>query len=211
MIVIKRDNPQIFGGKAFLMSEEESISMNAIAEAISIDKQKLIQLLIKNGYLASDTLTKEQLLNQLSEAFKNKNFATDFAKQYAKKYSPKYSNYSSYEESSSMIKDDTENTSFWEGTYNSNSDSTTKNKIGAGGYLSLINGIIGGVGSILGIFSKPDNTGQQLTYNQQILMLAAEKEAQKKRNQTIAIIVVIIVVLGIAGFTFYYAKKQKAI
>lgn len=88
MIVIKRDNPQIFGGKAFLMSKEESVATNAIAEAISVNRSPLVQLLRMHDVQVNESIPKEELIIILSDTFlKNKDFADAFYKRFATKYS----------------------------------------------------------------------------------------------------------------------------
>jgi hypothetical protein len=186
MIVITRDTPQVFGGKTFLLTKEETDAMNTVASAITDNRSPLTKLLLAHDVQVNENASKEELLDAFTHAFKTKEqFRTDFAKMNVKKFS------------------------------NADGDepaTTDGNQAPAGGgYLGLINGIIGGVGGILGMFQKPDTTGAQLNYNQQILQLAAQKEAARKRNNTIAIIAVIVVVALIAFGTVYYAKKKKAI
>lgn len=215
MIVIKRDNPQIFGGKAYLVNSQENMAMNVVADAITVHRGPLTQLLLAHDVQVNPTATKEELLDALTKAFRtNKDFSVAFAKQFATS-GKKYSNYGDGE-SSSDIANDTENADFWAGSNSgSSSGSSSNNNSGGGmsgaGYLGLINGIVNGVGGILGLFAKPDTTGAQLNYNQQILMLAAQKEAQKKRNQTIAIVSVSALIIGTVIFLVWYAKKNKAL
>jgi len=188
MIIITRDNPQLFGGKAYLMTKQESQAMNTVADAITVNRGPLTQLLLAHDVQVNPDASKEELLEVFTNTFKNKEqFRTDFAKLNIKKFS-------SYE--------------------NENAENTNEgdaNATAGGGYLSLINGIIGGVGGILGLFAKPDTTGAQMNYNQQILMLAAQKEATRKRNNTIAIVLVSLTLIAIIVGTVMYAKKKKAI
>jgi len=213
MIVIKRDNPQIFGGKAYLVNSQENMAMNVVADAITVHRGPLTQLLLAHDVQVNQAATNEELLDALTKAFRtNKDFSVAFAKQFATS-GKKYSNYG--DDSTSMIGEDSEdgNADFWGS--GSSSGSSSNNNSGGGmsgaGYLGLINGIVNGVGGILGLFAKPDSTGAQLNYNQQILMLAAQKEAQKKRNQTIAIVSVSALIIGTVIFLVWYAKKNKAL
>lgn len=225
MIVIKRDNPQIFGGKPYLMTKQETKAVNTIADAISINRSPLVKLLQQHDIQASMDDTHEQLLGTLTNAFNKKQFALDFEKLYKKGYN----NFGDDDvEGSSDISNNSDN-SFWAGSgdnvnnpggntnysYSNNSGTTSGSNNssggGGGGWLGAIGGILGGIGAIGQLFSKPDTVGAQLNYNQQILALAQQKEAARKRNQTIAIIAVAGLILGTAGFLIYYAKKNKAL
>lgn len=224
MIVIKRDNPQIFGGKAYLMTKPETIAINTIAEAISVNRSPLVKLLQQHDIQVAQNATHEQLLGTLTNAFNKKEFALDFEKAYKKTYS----NWGDDDvESSSDIANNSDN-AFWAGSgdnvnnaggntnysYSNNLGTTSgsnNSSGGGGGWLGAIGGILNGVAGIGQLFSKPDTTGAQLNYNQQILALAQQKEATRKHNQTIAIIAVAVLVLGTAAFLIYYANKKRAI
>lgn len=172
MIVIKRDNPKIFAGKAYLMNEPEEIALNTIADVISIKRSPLVQLLQQYNVPANELVSKQELLNVLSKTYiNNQPFALQF------------------------------NQLFLEKRFSNATDP----------YTSATVEIMNAFKSIVGAFSKPDTSSQQLDFNQQILLLAQQKEEQKKKNQKMAIIAVVIVVLLAATITIYYAKKKKAI
>lgn len=185
MILIKRDNPKIYGGKAYLVSREEDTALNSIASAISINRGLLVDLLRKHDIRVEQNATKDDLLKKASYSFEiNTSFANDFYKTFVSKFS--------------NVDGDEE-------------DAPSTQMGGTDGYTAATVGIMSAISKILGMFSKPDSTGQQMQYNQQILALAAEKERQKKRNQTIAIVLTVAAVIGITIFTIYYAKRKKAL
>ena len=80
MIIIKRDNPQIFGGKAYLMTNEERNAMNMVADAITINRGALTQLLLKHDIRVAQNASKEELLDAFTVAFTTKpKFQNDFS------------------------------------------------------------------------------------------------------------------------------------
>lgn len=184
MITIKRDIPRLFNGKTILVSQEQNLAMETLAEAISINRGPLTQLLLNNNVKVNPIISNEELLKITTQNFKaNPELIKGFAKAYAKK---DYSN----------VDGETPGTK---------SSGTTDPYTGA--TVSIMNAFA----SIFGAFSKPDSTAQQLTFNQQVLALAAEKEAQRQRNQKIAMIVTVGLILGTITFLAIYAKKNKAI
>lgn len=197
MIIIKRDSPKIFGGKMYLVTPQENGAINSIANSISINRSYLVRLLQKHDVEANENMPKEELLQILGNTY---SLNGQFAKEYHNKFVQKFSN---------IV------------PINDEEDSDTGSGAGSGagagmmggtdGYTAATVGIMNAIASIFNVFNKPDTTGQQMQYNQQILALAAEKEAKKKRNQTIAIVATIVAVIGIAIFTIYYAKRKKAL
>lgn len=223
MIVIKRDTPQVFAGKTFLVTPEENQAMSIIADSVSLNRGPLVRLLQQHDIQVAQNASHQQLLQALKTGLAKKQFALDFEKQFKKGYS----NYGDDVEGSSDISNNS-NDPFWAGSGdnvnnpggntnygygggNSSNNNSGGNTGGGGGWLGAISGILNGVGTIGQLFSKPDATSAQLNYNQQILALAQQKEATRKRNQTFAIVGVSVLVVGVAIFLIYYAKKNKAI
>lgn len=185
MIIIKRDNPKVFGGKAYLMTDDEAQAINTIAGSISINRGPLVELLRAHDYMVDNNATKEELLQHLTKAYNNKQFAQEYAKLMLGK---KYSN------------EDGED-----------SPNTQQTQSVGGGWLGAISGIVGGIGGIIQSFQKPSQAQLAAEYQQQILQLAAEKERSKERNKKIAIAIIAIIVIAGIFFGFSYAKKQKMI
>lgn len=183
MIIIKRDNPKVFGGKAYLMTDDEAQAINTIAGSISINRGPLVELLRAHDYMVDNNATKEELLQHLTKAYNNKQFAQEYAKLML---GNKYSNQDGGAEQSAP-------------------------QAQGGGWLGAISGIVGGIGGIIQSFQKPSQAQLAAEYQQQILQLAAEKERAKERNKKIAIAIIGIIVIAGIFFGFSYAKKQKMI
>jgi hypothetical protein len=181
MIKVISDAPQVFKGKSYLVSDNQTTAMNMMASAIVDKRPKTIELLSKYSIALSQKPSNQELLSGLILGFKK---YPEMVREFADPSFSKFSN------------------------LNEDGEKSSSESADGGSTLGFISGIIGGVGDIIGLFGHADSNVLAANANSQILALIAEKEKARRRNNIIAIVTVALVLIG-SGVLIYVNVKNK--